>query len=105
MSKTKNSLSNSALELNERTMSYWEAMQAWNGKAPKLSGSQMNDLLQGSLNHGKQHEKLYGLACDGINMIIKHGYKPKRARARKRGNVTPLFEPEQKKQAISNGKE
>ena len=87
-----------SMALGERTMSYWKAMRAWNGKATKLSGSQMNDLLQKSLNHGKQHEKVYNLACNGINLIIKHGYKPKRVRARKRGNVTPLFEPEQKKQ-------
>lgn len=87
-----------ALSLSERTMNYWEAMRAWNGRDKKLSGSQMNDLFQGALNHGKQHEKLYAKSLDGIEMIIKHGYKPKRARARKKGNVTQLFEPEQKKQ-------
>lgn len=89
--------------LYERTIDYWRAMKSWNGKGESLSAKKMNDLYQGALDHNRQHDKVYKLCLAGIELIIKHGRKPKRVRARK-DCVFNLEEVREKKQATAKAK-
>lgn len=82
--------------LYERTVNYWRAMKSWNGAGEPLSGKRMNDLYQDALDHNRQSDRVYGLCLKGIDLIIRHGRKPKRVRARK-DCVTDLNEVREKK--------